>query len=75
MESREEEGVSRDHEEEEGGKETRAKLCTVLSRDLEFGWFGWEGGKTRNQRRAATCSQAPEAEEDFQKQGLFWVFF
>jgi len=51
VESREKEGVSRHHEEEEGGKKAKAKLCTVLSRHREFGWFGWEGGRTRNQGR------------------------
>lgn len=48
VESREEEEVSRDHEEEEEGKKARAKLCTVLSGDLECGRCGWEGRKTRN---------------------------
>lgn len=65
MESREEGGMLRDHG-EEGRKKAGAK--PVLSKDLDFRWFAWKGGKARTWQRAVTCSQDPEAEEDFQEE-------
>lgn len=64
-----EEGVQRDHEEgeEEGEKKARGKLCTVLSSHPELEWFGWEGGKTMNRKRAVACFQDAATEDDFQK--------
>lgn len=73
MESREEEkcqGTTRKR-----GEERKQEPSSALSKDPEFGWFGWEGGKPRNQTRTVACSQDPGSEEDFQKQGLFCFVF
>lgn len=39
--------------------------CAELTSELE--WFGWEGGKTMNRKRAVACFQDAETEDDFQK--------
>lgn len=62
-------GVTRDHEEEKGGKKKKDPNCTMLSRDLEFGYVVGKG-----ERQGIKEGQCLVARTQRQKKvfNLFW---
>lgn len=61
----------REQEDEEGEKKARAELCTVQIQS----WFGWEGCKEKNGKRAVSCFQHPMLGyfiEPIMLYGFFW---
>lgn len=64
--------VSRDHEEKEGGKKARAKLCTKQRSSVRVVWLG--RGKDKESDKDSTLFPAPRVRRGSSEAGFVFIF-